>query len=133
MDSGNFEVVDDGSVRDKRGRVITPKAERERIARESYRSGMTLRSFAASQGVNYHTLITWREVLCTEHPEQVKALRSANVSDESNLASINFLECDVPGASMTAQAALSVTLPDGLVLRGSDASALATLTKALRC
>lgn len=132
MDESDFEVLDDGARRDSRGRRRLPKAERERLARESFCSALSVRAFARQEGVNYHTLVLWRQQWrqsggAANQPDAAGGRGHGN----EDARAIAFAELRVPGCAPAA--ALEVHLPDGTLLRGGDAAALATLAKALRC
>ena len=137
METSDLEVIEDGSTRDSRGRRIMPKAERERLARESFTCGLSVRAFARSQGVNYHTLISWREVFRKEHPQQVADLALGTQAGGADSSAMRFLEYNLPSAQDSSPRSsaypLEVSLPDGTVLRGSKAEQLGELARALRC
>jgi len=79
-------------------------------------SGLTQRAFARHEGVNFHTLVAW---LQRRRVEGVAA------------PAVRFQEvCLSPGRSR--EATLEVTLPGGLIVRGSSAAAVAELVRALR-
>jgi transposase len=79
-------------------------------------SGLTQREFARREGVNYHTLSAW-------------LMRKRRMKDgESKSRSVRFAELKFPGRS----AELEVCLPGGVIVRGSDASQMASLIRALR-
>ncbi|WP_309397916.1 transposase [Cerasicoccus maritimus] len=123
MEIPEVEVVADGVVRDSRGRRHRPKSERERLARESFETSLSLVEFARREGLNYHTLIGWRYDLKrrAESPEP----RSKAAKSES----LQFAEFRLPVPSSK----LEVYLPDGTLLRGDTAAELSALAKALRC
>ncbi len=123
MEIPEVEVVNDGVVRDSRGRRHRPKSERERLARESFETSLSLVEFARREGLNYHTLIGWRYELKrrSESPEQ------RSKSDDAE--SLQFAEFRLRGPSNK----LEVYLPDGTLLRGDNAAELSALAKALRC
>ncbi len=123
MEIPEVEIVADGVVRDSRGRRHRPQSERDRLARESFETSLSLTEFARREGLNYHTLIGWRYELKrrAESPEQV------GKADESE--SLQFAEFRLPGPSSK----LEVYLPDGTLLRGDNAVELSALAKALRC
>lgn len=104
MDIPEVEVVNDGVVRDSRGRRHRPKSERERLARESFESGLSLVEFARREGLNYHTLIGWRYELKrrAESPEKLAK------SDESE--SLQFAEFRLPGPSFAPIVATIATI-----------------------
>jgi transposase-like protein len=122
------EVVDDGRRPDRLGRVRTPRARREELLAEYERSGLTQAAFARGAGVRYPTFAHWVQ----------ERRRAGDGAAEAPAASQppRFVELRLPTApplppSTTARE-LSVTLPDGVVLRGAEPSALAALVRALR-
>ena|SRR5258708_28163196 len=110
------ELVTSGEKRDARGRKLAGNARRDAILTAYDQcSGMTQRDFARSEGVSYHTLVTWlvrrrREV----RPEKLPA--------------VHFAEMAMPARA----SGLEVSLPGGVIVRGQDAAQLAALIKALR-
>ena len=53
------ELVTSEEKRDSRGRRIASDARREAVLAAYDRCGVTQRAFARSEGVSYHTLVTW--------------------------------------------------------------------------
>ena len=93
-------------------------AERvEELLREYDQSGLTQAAFARRAGVKYPTFANWTQ-----------ARRAKNGEGR---AAVRFAQIQLPVAKAVA-AELSVTLPDGVVVRGGDAQALAILVRALR-
>ena len=83
--------------------------------------------FARREGVKYQTFTTW---------VYERRLHGTAAGPIKSGASVRFAELTLPPASprelSPSADALSVTRPDGLVVRGADALAMATLVKALR-
>jgi len=135
MDDSDVAILDDGSRRDSRGRRRLPKAEGERLARESFCSNLSLRAFARQEGVNYHTLVLWRHQLRQSHGDIAQGSAGTGTGSGKKVSqAISFAELCLPAsggcaAGLTAAAApasaasLEVQLPDGTLLRGGDASA----------
>lgn len=124
------EVVDDGRRPDRQGRVRTPRRRREALLAEYDRSGLSQAAFARRAGVRYPTFAHW-----------VQERRRADGAAGAEAAALpggtpRFVELRLPGTPPVPPspiaAELSVTLPDGLVLRGAEPTALATLVRALR-
>jgi hypothetical protein len=119
-------VMGDERSRDRKGRKQLTAARWAALLSEYEASGLTQAEFARRNGVVYTTLA---------HRVQ-KRRREA----KAGMASARFVEVRraLPTAAPMAVAAsvtlpeLSVTLPDGAVLRGADPLALATLVRALR-
>jgi transposase-like protein len=122
------EVVDDGRRPDRRGRVRTPRERREELLGEYERSGLSQAAFARRAGVRYPTFAHWVQ----------ERRRVGGAAGEVATASPppRFVELRLPARPTLSRTApsseLSVTLPDGVVLRGAEPSALATLVRALR-
>ena len=121
------EVVDDGRKRDRAGRVHMPRERREELLTEYERSGLSQAAFARRAGVRYPTFAHW-----------VQARRRAGVRAEVPVAATpRFVELRLPPAPTAPSTApavpeLSVTLPDGVVVRGAEPATLAALVRALR-
>ena len=117
------EIVNDGERRDRRGRVSWPKARREQLLDEYEQSGLSQAAFARREGVRYPTFAHWVQERRREaggHPAQT--------ADSAP----RFVELGVRGSVMTPAGTLSVTLPDGLVVSGSDPRSLAGLVRMLQ-
>ena len=124
------EVVDDGRRPDQLGRVRTPRSRREELLEEYDRSGLSQAAFARRAGVRYPTFAHWVQ----ERRRADGAAGEATAASPS--ATPRFVELRLPGTRPAPPAPiageLSVTLPDGLVLRGAEPSALAALVRELR-
>ena len=122
------EVVDDGRRPDRLGRVRTPRSRREELLAEFERSGLSQAAFARRAGVRYPTFAHWvQERRRTDGGTAEAPATSAN-------ATPRFVELRLPSAPPPSSVAaeLSVALPDGVVLRGAEPSALAALVRELR-
>jgi transposase-like protein len=128
------EVVDDGRRPDRLGRVRTPQSRREELLAEYERSGLSQAAFARRAGASYPTFAHW---------VQQRRRASGGYAETAPLTPAvpapRFVELRLPGTptmpttpSAAPAAELSVTLPDGVVLRGAEPSALAALARALR-
>jgi hypothetical protein len=117
METVKPEVVDDGSKRDRKGRRIMPAERIDALVREYHASGMTQAAFARRAGLKYPTFAGW-----------VHARRGSRVGPDGV---VRFAELQLPaGAAVDSE--LSVSLPDGAVVRGRDAALVAALVRALR-
>jgi transposase-like protein len=129
MNATMMEVVDDGRRPDRLGRVRTPRSRREELLAEYERSGLSQAAFARRAGVRYPTFAHW-----------VQERRRASWGEAAPLTSVatpRFVELRLPSAPTAPSAAaaepeLSVTLPNGVVVRGAHPAALAALVRALR-
>lgn len=121
------EVVEDGTQRDRVGRRKVRAERREELVGEYQRSGLSQAEFARRVGVNYQTFAHWVQRARRE---------AAKAAPLGTPATPRFAELRLPGtawpAPRTAAGELSVSLPDGLVVRGAEPAAIATLVRALR-
>jgi transposase-like protein len=121
------DLVVDETKRDSKGRRITPKARRQELLAAYEQSGLTQAAFARREGVKYQTFASW---------VSEGRRRSAAGGLSKSVVPVRFAEVNLPPAKpseLSASAeALSVTLPDGVVVRGAEAAAVAALVKALR-
>lgn len=118
--SATTEIVDDGRQRDRRGRVNWPRERREQLLDEYEKSGLSQAAFARREGVRYPTFAHW---------VQERRRGALTTPGQRPAVTPRFVEVGVPAAASSPE--LSVTLPGGLVARGADATALATLVRAL--
>ena len=107
------EVVETGARRDTRGRRIATAEEKTALIAAYAQSGLTQRAFAQREGVKYCTFAAW---LGRHRRARGRA---------------RFAEIDL-GRVAGASTALEITLPDGLIVRGSDVEQLALLIGRLR-
>ena len=122
------DLVVDETKRDTKGRRIAPKARREELLNEYEKSGLTQAAFARRAGVNYQTFVVW--------VRERRLRTSAPMETHAAAGRVQFTEVNLPASAphevSKRAGTLSVTLPDGLVVCGADASAVAALVKALR-
>ena len=128
MNATTTEVVDDGRRPDRLGRVRTPRSRREELLAEYERSGLSQAAFARRAGVRYPTFAHW--------VQERRSAQAGTAAPAVNATTTRFVELRLPTAPprspLSAAAELSVTLPDGVVLRGAEPAALAALARALR-
>lgn len=117
--------MDDGEKRDRLGRRRVPVDRREALLSEYERSGLTQAAFARKAGINYQTFASWRRLQRLQRRSATGAARTRPV------AAIKFAEVALPTARVTG-AELSVHLPDGTVVRGTDPVQLGRTVRALR-
>ena len=121
------DLVVDETKLDSKGRRITPKARRQELLAAYEQSGLTQAAFARREGVKYQTFATW----VSEGKRNATA-----VGPSQSVVPVRFAEVNLPPPAQRELSAnsdaLSVTLPDGVVVRGSEAAAVAALVKALR-
>ena len=115
MASITTELVETGAKRDERGRKITTPAERVALIAQYRDSGLTQKVFARREGIKFSTFTAW-----------LQGRRWAGKPGRK----VHFTE--VPLMTPPALGGLTVQLPDGVVVRGSIASEVAALVRALR-
>lgn len=126
------EVVDNGELRDRLGRMITPRARRAALVAAWRASGVTQAAFARSEGIRYTTFCSWVQDRRTAEGERPSPMRAARRAARSAAhRTVQFAQVQVPTPSVNAPA-LEVELPDGTVIRGERAEEVAKLLKALR-
>jgi transposase-like protein len=114
------EIVEDSVRRDRRGRVSWPRERREQLLDEYEHSGLSQAAFARREGVRYPTFAHW-----------VQERRRGALENQAGVVP-RFVEVGVPVAPPSpARSELSVSLPDGVVVRGMDPRGLARLVKLL--
>lgn len=123
------EVVNEGRRTDRLGRVRTPRERREELLAEYESSGLSQAAFARRAGVRYPTFAHWVQERRRAGGGEADPLKPARTP--------RFVELRLPSAPRAPSAApavpeLSVTLPDGVVVRGAEPSVLAVLVRALR-
>ena len=119
------EIVEDGAKRDRRGRVSWPKRRREELLADYGRSGLSQAAFARRAGVRYATFAHWVQ----QARREPRGLSGSNPQPATPRFAEVRLGADMP--ALAAASELSVTLPGGLIARGTDAGALAVLVRAL--
>jgi hypothetical protein len=109
------EVVEDQRKQDSRGRKTIDAAQREQLLTAFEASGLSQRAYARREGINCHTFVAWRQ----------RYGRGAKATGP-----VRFEELTL--ASRPKTAGLEVTLPGGLVVRGTRPADVAELVRALR-
>ncbi len=120
--TGATELIDTGERRDMLGRVVMPKERRAELVGAWRASGLTQAAFAKREGVRYSTFAHWVQ----QATRKVPTVRSPRVNLPRQ---VKFAEVALPPALAPA---LEVRLPDGTLLRGGNAAALAKLVRAVR-
>ena len=116
METIRTEIVDDKQKQDRRGRRIVAPERREELLAAYETSGLTQSAFARREGINFHTFVAW-----------LGERRKAEIAAPA----VRFREVCLPPISR-GEATLEVMLPGGLTVRGSSATAVAELVRALR-
>lgn len=117
MEAITAEVIDLKGKQDTLGRKIADAARRGEVLAGYEASGLTQQAYARREGINYHTFVAW----------WVQHRRTKPAS--SLAAPMRFAEVRLP--SVARLAPLEVMLPNGIVVRGAEAGAIAALIKAL--
>jgi transposase-like protein len=128
MEKLTTELVMDERKRDRRGRRLTAAIGREELLRGYEQSGLTQAEFARREGIKYPTFASWVQA----KRRATAATVGVTTPTVRPAGRVRFAE--VPMSALVDRAAndaLSVTLPGGLVVRGSDATLIAALVKAL--
>lgn len=114
-------LVETGDKRDGRGYRIATLARRAEMVAEYRRSGMTMAAFARRESLAYSTFAGW-----VWKSDRVRG------SDRATASPVRFAQVQLPGVAAGSAASLEVRLLDGTVVRGSSATELALLVRALR-
>jgi hypothetical protein len=107
------ELVETGAKRDRRGRRLAIRAEAQAAIAAYDRGGLTQREFAEREGIKFFTFTGWLKRYRSEAGKRA------------------FAQVRVAGAAPRSE--LVVSLPSGLVVRGTDAAQVADLIKRLGC
>jgi hypothetical protein len=103
---------------DERGRRIADAQEKEALMAGYATSGMTQRAFSLREGINPFTFAGW-----------LRQKRMAEAKPRPS-GGQRFMELGFP--RVASGHSLEVVLPDGLIVRGSEARPLAALIRGLR-
>jgi len=104
---------------DERGRRSADAQEKEALMTGYAASGMTQRAFAQREGINPFTFAGW-----------LRQKRLAQAEAKPPSGGQRFMELGFPRVAVGY--CLEVVLPDGLIVRGSEAKPLAALVRGLR-
>ena len=127
--------MEDEQPRDRKGRRRLTQERRAEVVKEYEASGLTQAEFARRAGLNKTTFAHWVQ----RSRREAKSKTVAAVARPEAVAP-RFVEVQAaapvrPAANVlpaTSTTRLSVSFPDGVVVRGGDAVALAALVRALR-
>lgn len=124
------ELIKDYRKHDTRGRRITEPKRKAEIISGYAASGLTQKAYARSEGVNYHTLVSWlgqSRLVGGSRPRS----KQQTEAKAPGFAQITWPP-PLPGApAETTAARLEVVLPDGVIVRGDDPASLVVLLRAL--
>jgi transposase-like protein len=111
------ELVETGEKRDARGRRVMRAEVREALLAAYASSGMTQRAFAEREGVKYCTLTKWL----------LLQRRKAATATPPAFAEVRLNGGRAPGT-------VEIVLPDGVLVRGTEAEqVIAVVTRLRRC
>src|ERR1035437_6765687 len=117
MEAITAEIITNEKKRDARGHRLYDQERKERILEGYDKSGLTQKAYARKEGIKYSTLVYWLQNW-RRGPQRARRPQ------------VKFTELPVPTAAMSCR--LEVVLPDGTLVRGSDARELAALLTFLR-
>lgn len=124
------ELVETGEKRDTLGRRRTPLARRAELLAAFRQSGLTQTAFARQEGIRYSTFCTWAQA--EREAGRLPMAPAGRKRRRRSTPAVRFAEVKVGlPAAMTAPG-LEVRLPDGTLLRGTNAGELAALLRALK-
>ena len=112
------ELMEETTMRGSYGRGMISQERRAKLLVDYAASGLSMAAFAKREGLRYPTFVSWVKRGDGKELGQVSARRP-------QFAEVRFPSVPTSGAE------LSVTLADGLILRGVDPVGLATLVRAL--
>jgi transposase-like protein len=126
-------MMGDEQPRDRKGRRRLTRERRAEVVREYEASGLTQAEFARRAGLNATTFAHWVQRSRREAKAKTLAAAAAPVTVTPRFVEVKATApaMNVP-PSTTPASRLSVSFPDGVVVRGGDPAALAALVRALR-
>ncbi len=119
METITTELMADGQKRDRRGHRITTPERRAELLLAYEASGLSGAAFARREGIAYPTFATWVQ-------RRAAGTTQAPAKPPPANRPVRFTEL-----RLAARSPLEVVLPGGLVVRGTDAGAMAALVRAL--
>jgi hypothetical protein len=122
MESIDTEICLESGKCDRKGRRIRGAHEWSLILKRYNESGLTQNAFCAREGLKYGTLVAWLG----------RRRKKVDLSGEGSVTKPKFQELSLNGLPDSGNAQLEVALPDGVVVRGAQASQLAELVQLLR-
>ncbi len=120
----------DEQPRDRKGRRRLTRERRAEVVKEYEASGLTQAEFARRAGLNATTFAHW--VQCARREAKTLASVAAPVAVTPRFVEVQATAPAAPVVATVSATRLSVSFPDGVVVRGSDPVALAALVRALR-
>jgi transposase-like protein len=125
-------MMGDEQPRDRKGRRRLTRKRRAEVVKEYEASGLTQAEFARRAGLNATTFAHWVQRSRRDAKAKTLAAAAAPVSVKPRFVEVQTPAPVAPVVAAVSSARLSVSFPDGVVVRGGDAVALAALVRALR-
>ncbi len=122
----------DEQPRDRKGRRRLTRERRAEVVKEYEASGLTQAEFARRAGLNKTTFSHWVQRSRREAKAKTLTPAAAPVSVKPRFVAVQTPAAVAPVVPAVSSVRLSVSFPDGVVVRGGDAVALAALVRALR-
>lgn len=133
MKQAETEVMTgDEQPRDRKGRRRLTRERRAEVVKEYEVSGLTQAEFARRAGLNATTFAHWVQRSRRDAKAKALAPAAAPVAMTPRFVEMHATAPAAPVVATVSAARLSVSFPDGVVVRGSDPVALAALVRALR-
>ena len=125
------EVLDDEHKRDARGRRIAERQRKAEIVDGYTSSGLTQKTYAQREGVNYHTFVSWLSQ--SRGRSSVPSPRGKTEIEAGAARAPGFVQMTWPAmpAATPSSSRLEVVLADGVTVRGDDPAAMVLLLRAL--
>ena len=128
--STTTELIKDYRKRDTRGRRITEPTRKAEIISGYGASGLTQKAYARSEGVNYHTLVSWLGQSRRASGPPARSTQQTEVN-APGFAQLTWPPTLPSAPAETTAARLEVVLPDGVIVRGDEPASLVVLLRAL--
>ena len=122
----------DEQPRDRKGRRRLTRERRAEVVKEYEGSGLTQAEFARRAGLNATTFAHWVQRSRRDLKAKTLASAVAPVAVTPRFVEVQAAAAVAPVMAAVSATRLSVSLPDGVVVRGADPAALAALARALR-
>lgn len=122
----------DEQPRDRKGRRRLTRERRAEVVKEYEGSGLTQAEFARRAGLNATTFAHWVQRSRRDAKAKTLAPAVAPVAVTPRFVEVQATAPVSPVMAAVQGTRLSVSLPDGVVVRGADPAALAALVRALR-
>lgn len=122
----------DEQPRDGKGRRRLTRERRAEVVKEYEGSGLTQAEFARRAGLNKTTFAHWVQRSRRDAKAKTLAPAAAPVAVAPRFVEVQSTAPVAPVMAAVQATRLSVSLPDGVVVRGADPTALAALVRALR-